>query len=145
MYIRNSEYLSKFTGAEIDEAIEHMQSIDLDFDKKVDKTQTINGQELTGDIILTPEDIGAPSLNDIGDASIVFKQGNKIIGTITTNQTENATLEFLSGGGGAGSISDLSDVELIDLKDGQTLLYNEENEVWKNGNATSVEFVDWTN
>ena len=143
MYIRNSEYLSKFTGAEIDEAIEHMQSIDLDFDKKVDKTQTINGHELTGDIILTPEDIGAPSLDDIGDASIVFKQGNYVVGTITTNQTEDAILEFLESGGGA--ISELADVDLENLEDGQTLIYNSEDEVWKNGNATSVEFVDWTN
>ena len=143
MYIRNSEYLSKFTGAEIDEAIEHMQSIDLDFDKKVDKTQTINGKELIGDIILTPEDIGAPSFDDIGDASIVFKQGNYVVGTISANQTENVTLEFLEGGGGA--ISELADVNLENLEDGQTLIYNSEDEVWKNGNATSVEFVDWTN
>ena len=144
MYIKNSEYLSKFTGVQIDEAIEHMQSIDLDFDKKVDKTQKINGQELTGDITLTPEDIGAPTLDDIGNGSIVFKQGSHIVGTITANQTENVILEFLAGGGGGGAISELSDVNLENLENGQTLVYNSVDEVWKNGNTSSVVFVDWT-
>ena len=142
MYIRNSEYLSKFTGAEIDDAIEHMRGIELEFDQKVDKTQTINGHELTGNIILTPEDIGAPSLEDIGNASIVFKQGDYVVGTITANQTENSVIEFSRSGG--GSISEMADVELEDLEDGQTLVYSSEEEVWKNGNATCVEFVDWT-
>lgn len=143
MYIRNSEYLSKFTGAEIDEAVEHIQDVEFEFEKKVDKTQKINGKELTGDITLTPEDIGAPSLDEIGNASIVFKQGSNIVGTITANQTEDATIDFAAGGGG-GSISTLSDVTLESLENGQTLVYNSQEEIWKNGNTTSVEFVDWT-
>lgn len=144
MYIKNSEYLSKYTGAEIDAAIEHMRNIELEFDAKVDKTQTINGHKLTGNIQLTPEDIGAPSLEDIGNATITFIQNGIERGSITTNQKEDATIEFIGGGSGGGSISELSDVEIDELQNGQTLVYDSETEKWKNGSTTSVVFVDWS-
>ena len=145
MYIKNSEYLSKFTGAEIDDAIEHMQSIDLDFDKKVDKTQTINGQELTGDITITAEDVGAPLLDDIGNGTVTFIQNGVEKGSITMNQKEDATIELNGGGsGGSSTLSGLDDVSLSSPTTGQALIYDSNEQKWKNGDASSVVFIDWT-
>lgn len=59
MYIKNSEYFSKFTGAEIDFAVENNLDIDEKLARKVDKTQKVNGKALTGNITLNATDVGA--------------------------------------------------------------------------------------
>ena len=100
MYIKNSEYLSEYTGSEIDAAIEHMQSIEIELESKVDKTQTINGHSLEDNIELNAQDVGAASLNDIGNGTIVFTQGDIPQGTITANQTTNTTIALDAPGDG---------------------------------------------
>jgi hypothetical protein len=123
-----------------------MQSIEIELESKVDKTQTINGHSLEGNIELTAQDVGAASLNDIGNGTIVFTQGDIPQGTITANQTTNTTiaLELGGGGGGSSTLSGLSDVDVSNLEDGQALIYSSEDQKWKNGVASSVTFVDWT-
>ena len=60
MYINGiNGYLSKFKGAEVDAAVERVQGLDSEMEQKVDKTTTINDIPLTGNIVLTPEDIGS--------------------------------------------------------------------------------------
>ena len=59
MYIKNSEYFSKFTGAEIDKAVENNLNVDEKLALKVDKTQKVNGKALTGNITLNATDVGA--------------------------------------------------------------------------------------
>ena len=100
MYIKNSEYLSEYTGSEIDSAIKHMQDIEIELEDKVDKTQTINGHSLEGDIEITAQDIGAASLSDIGDGVITFTQGDIPKGTITANQTSSTTIALDAPGDG---------------------------------------------
>ena len=246
MYIKNSEYLSKYTGAEIDEAISGMSGVEAELEGKVDKTQTINGKELTGDITITANDVGALSSSreinghpltsditltasdvgavpvtrtindksleenitltasdveavpvtreinghsltsditltasdveavpvtrtingksleenitltagdvgaitssDVGDATVTFTQGGVLKGSITMNQKTATTIALDAGGGTGGSstLSGLEDVSLDLPKTGQALVYDEEDQLWKNGDASSVVFVDWT-
>ena len=114
MYIKNSEYLSKYTGLEIDEAIEHMRNVELELDKKADKTE-------------------------IGNGTVTFVQGGVEKGSVTMNQKEDAIIDF----GGGGSLATLDDVSLENVQNGQTILYDSQNQEWKNGNSSSVVFVDW--
>ena len=104
MYVKNSEYLSKYTGIEIDEAIGQMHDIE----------------------------------GEIGKGTVTFVQAGVVKGSINVNQHEDGTVD-LSG----GSLSGLDDVVVEDLENGQTLVYDSENQEWKNGNTSSVVFIDW--
>ena len=231
MYIKNSEYFSKYTGAEIDKAVGNNLDIDEKLDLKVDKTQEVNGKALTGNITLNAADVGAEpditaqnmlssdlvsdadnthkfvttelitqigtnvtdiqainskipeeasSLNKltdeafvnelvdeinlkipeeatssnqladkdfvtnlvdnfVGDGIITITQGGVQKGTFNVNQKTNSTIALESGGGsgGASSVSDLSDVSLDNLSNGQTLIYNSDNNMWENGDSAS--------
>lgn len=117
MNIQSSEYLSRFTGAEIDSAIEHMQNIELEFDEKVDKTQTINGIPLNGDITITAQDTGAVTpeeLNGKVDKTQTINgkalSGNitltaQDVGAATTSDIGNALITFTQGGDVKGTIT----------------------------------------
>ena len=76
MYIKSSEYLSKFTGKQIDDAIDNIRDYTEELAQKVDKSTTINGYPLSENVELTAGDVGALS-NDIQyGASIDFDDGN---------------------------------------------------------------------
>ena len=47
-------------------------------------------------------------------------------------------IPYGGGGNGAGSVSDLTDVELTNLADGDTLQYDDTNKKWKNGQGGSA-------
>ena len=250
MYIKDSEYLSKFTGAEIDDAIQNSLEVEEKLELKVDKTQKVNGKALEGDITLTATDVGAqPTItasnmlssdlvtdvgkthkfvtadqitqlgtnttnidtinskipseasssnkladknyvstlvatnttsintinskipseatstnkladknyvsNLIGNGTITITQGGVSKGTFSVNQKGNATIALESGGGsgGASSMADLSDVALDNLENGQTLIYNSEEQKWENSNSSGssistlgdVELTDLSN
>lgn len=51
--------MSKFTGDQIDTAIENIRDYDAELALKADKSTTVNGQPLSGDVLITAEDIGA--------------------------------------------------------------------------------------
>ena len=75
MYIRSSEYLSTHTGKQIDDAIDTIRDYDAELAKKVDKTTKINGHELTEDINITAEEIGAMPLDTQYGASLDLTDG----------------------------------------------------------------------
>ena len=117
MSMQSSEYLSRFTGAQVDSAIEHMQNIEVELDGKVDKTQTINGIPLEGDITITAQDTGAATLDDLtvkvdktqtingksltGNISLTAQD----VGAATKNDIGNALITFTQGGQVKGSIT----------------------------------------
>ena len=76
MYIRSSEYLSRFTGQQIDDAIENIRDYDAELALKADKSTTVNGQPLSEDVNITAEDIGALSVDTPYGASLGFDDGN---------------------------------------------------------------------
>ena len=76
MYIKSSEYLSKYTGKQIDDAIDNIIDYTEELARKVDKTTTINGQSLEDNVELTAEDVGALPDDIQYGASIDFDNGN---------------------------------------------------------------------
>ena len=52
-------YLSKYEGLEVDAAVERVQGLDAEFALKVDKSTTVNGMPLSGNVVITAESIGA--------------------------------------------------------------------------------------
>lgn len=75
MDIKSSEYLSIYTGAQIDNAISGIRDYEAELAQKVDKTTTVNGQPLSNDVNITAEDIGALSDEIKYGASINYENG----------------------------------------------------------------------
>ena len=76
MYIKGiSGYLSKYEGTEVDAAVERTQRLDEEFALKVDKTTTVNDQPLSGDVVITADDIGALSDTTKYGASLDWNNG----------------------------------------------------------------------
>lgn len=75
MYIKSSEYLSKFTGKQIDDAIENMRDYEAELALKVDKTTEINGHDLSDNIDLTAQDVGALSDTVQVASSLAYENG----------------------------------------------------------------------
>ena len=75
MDIKSSEYLSIYTGAQIDDAISGIRDYEAELAQKVDKTTTVNGQPLSDNVNITAEDIGALSDETKYGASINYENG----------------------------------------------------------------------
>lgn len=75
MDIKSSEYLSIYTGAQIDDAISGIRDYEAELAQKVDKATTVNGQPLSDDVNITAEDIGALSDETKYGASISYENG----------------------------------------------------------------------
>ena len=72
-------------------------TIDLDAGGGGGAVDSVNGQ--TGTVVLTASDVGAlPSDTQIGNGTITLTQGGVTKGTLTLNQTGNATIDFDAGG-----------------------------------------------
>lgn len=75
--------------------------------------------------------IDKPTIND---ATITFTQGGTTKGTITLNQSADATIALdAGGGGGASALADLTDVTITNPTAGQVLKYDDINDEWVNG------------
>ena len=97
-------YLSQFQGAEVDEAVGRVQSIDTELAQKVDKTTTINGKSLESNIVLNASDVGALSSNTTYGKSITWE--NNLLSLLDENgrtlsnyyiETDGATWGHITG------------------------------------------------
>lgn len=90
MYIKGSEYLSEFTGKQIDDAIRNQRDYAAELELKANKSTTVNGQPLSEDVNLTASDVGAlPEDTDYG-ASLDFDNGT--LGLV--NQSGQVIVEY---------------------------------------------------
>ena len=181
MYIKSGEYLSKFTGKQIDDAISGIRDYEAELALKADKSTTVNGFPLEEDIVLTADDVGALSNETKYGASINYENGyldlmdqdgsvleSKLIAVPFTGATASQdgnlgfvptpeagdNTKFLRGdgswasmSGGASSLEDLTDVSIVNPVQGQSIVYDSENQIWKNTtprSSTPITFVDWT-
>lgn len=71
-----ANYESKYTGAEIDGQLDKVTSLDTEMSKKVNKTTTVNGKALSGNVTLEKGDIGLGNVDNTSDL-------NKPISTAT--------------------------------------------------------------
>lgn len=76
MYIKGSEYLSEFTGKQIDDAIRNQRDYASELALKADKSTTINDYPLSEDITLNAQDVGAMPADTQYGANLNFDSGN---------------------------------------------------------------------
>ena len=91
----------------------------------------VNTYIRTGDAsgAINYEDINPGSKNSYCAIDVISGDWYSIVNNAWVKQ---GTLELNSSGGGASNLSDLSDVELTNLSNGQILQYNSTSEKWEN-------------
>ena len=136
MYIKSSEYLSKFTGKQIDNAIEGIRDYDAELALKADKSTTVNGQSLAEDVVLTAEDVGAlPADTNCGTA---LDYENGYISLLDANGV-NISSQFILPSWGEIQGDDLSENAVL-----QAALDSKQDKVTAQ-NMLSSDLVDDTN
>lgn len=104
-------------------------------------------QSATSDIatIRTNAALGATAVqpSQLGDATITIKQGGLLKGTFTTNSMSDTEINLSAGGGSASVLSDLGDVSIQTPSEGQALVYDATNTVWKNSSIINTQ-SNWT-
>ena len=99
---------------------------------------TLGGANASDEVIVSQKAIKTYVDNSIGNGTITFTQGGVTKGSITTNQSSNATIELDAGGGSTITVDD-------------TLSTVSENPVQNKvitaalNNKASVTIVDWRN
>lgn len=81
-----------------------------------------------------------PTIPTVNNPTITLTQGGTTKGTFTLNQNNNATIDFDNSG--ASSVSQLTDVELTNLTNGQGLLYNSTTQKWENADIGGGDITD---
>ena len=136
MQIKSSEYLSKYTGQQIDDAIGGMRDYDAEIALKADKSTTVNGQPLSEDVVLTATDVGAvPNDVDWG-ASLDYDRGYL---SLMNPQGVNISSQFIWPSWGEIQGNDLSENAVL-----QTALDSKQNEI-TSLSMLSSDLVDDTN
>ena len=121
MEIKSSEYLSKYTGSEVDSSVERVQGLDEDLALKVDKTTKVNGYPLNEDITLNYADVEALSDNTKYGASLSFSEG--VISLLDQDNTaldnEDIAYYFASAAQGALADSALQPEDVTSIYNGE--------------------------
>ena len=151
-------YLSKFEGIEVDAAVERVQGRDIEFAEKVDKTTAVNGHQLTGDIEISAEDVGALPVDTIYAYSLVWEdnilylkdQNGRVLnshyieidkgrwGHIVGNIEDQEDLQQALAAARNLGLGDLNNVDLENLADGNVLKYDATAGKWVNSAAVTA-------
>ena len=94
-------YISRYTGAQIDSRLDQVTTNKTNIDTKVNKTTTINGHELSGNITLNKGDVGLGNVDNTSDANkpistaaqtaLNAKADKTSVGTLTDLTTTSKT------------------------------------------------------
>jgi hypothetical protein len=96
------------------------QGVESSVDKKVDKTTTVNGKSLSGNITLTADDVGAAIVDDITNALINYYKKSETYTQTEINQMVSAIPKFAISAVDSLPTSNISSTTIYLLKTSTT-------------------------